>query len=496
VPATPPPEPSSEEREDEYSADPRRWRALAVTLVVGFMSLLDVTIVNVAIPSIERGLDASAQSVQWVVSGYALTFGLVLVAGGRLGDLVGRRRMFLIGLTGFTLTSAAAGAAPNEELLVAARLLQGVAAGMLTPQNSGLIQDLFRGDERGRAFGWFGTTVGVSAATGPVLGGLLIALFGTEYGWRVVFLVNVPIGIVAMVLAARLIPRVQPRRGALRREVDPVGALLLGSAVLCVLLPLVEAMSDPATAWWLTLPAAPVLGVLFFRWESRVIARGRNPMLDVRLVRTAPGFATGIGLQTIYFSGFSGLWLVLALFFQDGLGFSALESGLAVTPFALGSAVSAVLAGRLVTRWGRRLTVGGLLLVLIGFLALVLVIATPEHTALATALPLLVAGVGSGAVISPNVTMTLDHVPPRMGGAAGGAIQTGARVGSAIGAAVLAAAFRITLEPDAYASAARTAFVCAVAFIVLALALAIVELRQQQRHLTRVAAAPSGPHEA
>lgn len=451
-----------------------------MTLVVGFMSLLDVTIVNVAVPSIERGLDASAQSVQWVVSGYALTFGLVLVAGGRLGDLLGRRRMFLIGLTGFTLTSAMAGAAPTQELLVAARLLQGVAAGMLTPQNSGLIQDLFRGDERGRAFGWFGTTVGVSAATGPVLGGALIALFGAEHGWRVVFLVNVPIGLVAMVLAARLIPAASPRKGSLGREVDLLGALLLGSAVLCLLLPVVEAMSDPATWWWGLVPLAPVLALLFVRWERRVIARGESPLLDVRLVRTAPGFATGIALQTIYFTSFSGLWLVLALFYQDGLGFTAFESGLAVTPFAIGSAVTAVLAGRLVGRLGRKLTVGGLVLVGTGFVALALVIGVPEHVALATALPLLVAGIGSGAVISPNVTMTLDHVPPRMGGAAGGAIQTGARIGSAMGAAVLTAAFRISLDGD-LAGAARSAFLCAIVFVLVALALAIYELRQQRR---------------
>jgi EmrB/QacA subfamily drug resistance transporter len=477
----------------DYEPDPRRWRALAVTLVVGFMSLLDVTIVNVAIPSIQRGLDASAQSVQWVVSGYALTFGLVLVAGGRLGDLLGRRRMFLIGLTGFTLTSAVAGAAPTDELLVAARLLQGVAAGMLTPQNTGLIQELFRGDERARAFGWFGTTVGVSAATGPVLGGALIALFGEEQGWRVVFLVNVPIGLVAMVLAARLIPRTRPRPGALRREVDPVGALLLGSAVLCVLLPVVRAMSQPTTAWWLLVPLAPLAAVLFVRWENRVIAHGRNPMLDVRLVRTAPGFATGIALQTVYFAGFSGLWLVLALFFQDGLGYTPFQSGLAVMPFAIGSAVTAVLAGRMVGRWGRRLTVGGLLLVAVGFTGLLAAVPAPENTALFTALPLLVAGVGSGAVISPNVTMTLSHVPPHLGGASGGAIQTGARVGSAIGAAVLTAAFRVSLDGVDYPGAARVAFLVAIGLVLLALALASIELRHQRRGaqvLRREVAAP------
>ncbi|HSE69587.1 MAG TPA: MFS transporter [Nocardioidaceae bacterium] len=452
-----------------------------MTLVVGFMSLLDVTIVNVALPSIQRGIDASPQGLQWVISGYALTFGLVLVAGGRLGDIVGRRRMFLIGLAGFTATSALAGAAPNEELLVAARLLQGVAAGMLTPQNTGLIQELFRGEERGRAFGVFGTTVGVSAATGPVLGGLIIALAGPEDGWRFVFLVNVPIGLAAMVLAARLIPRSRPVEGSVGRQLDPVGALLLGATVLSVLLPLVQSMSDPVSSWWLMVLLAPALAWAFTRWERHMIALDRSPLLDVRLVARAPGFATGVALQTVYFCGFSGLWLVLALFFQDGLGYSPLQSGLAVTPFAIGSAGTAVVAGRLVGRWGRRLTVTGLVLVTGGFTALALTITAGEHTALSTAVPLLVAGIGSGAVISPNITMTLTEVPPRMGGAAGGAIQTGARVGSAVGAAVLAAAFRISVEGLGYAGAAQAALVCAIGFVLVALALALWELRLQRR---------------
>src|SRR4051812_48221576 len=229
---------------------PHRWRALAVTLLVGFMSLLDVTIVNVAVPSIENGLGASSESIQWIVSGYALTFGLTLVAGGRLGDVVGRRRMFILGLIAFTATSALAGLAPNEHLLVVARLLQGAAAGFLTPQNSGLIQQMFQGAERGRAFGLFGTTVGLSAATGPVLGGLILGAFGQDDGWRYVFFVNVPIGLVAMVLALRLLPPAGPRDGTVRSQIDFVGALLLGVAVLAVLLPIVEAMGDPATPLW------------------------------------------------------------------------------------------------------------------------------------------------------------------------------------------------------------------------------------------------------
>ena len=212
----------------ERSAYPNRWRALAVTQLAGFMSLLDVSIVNVALPSIQQSLGASVAQVQWVVSGYALTFGLVLVAGGRLGDALGRRRMFLVALTGFVLASALCGAATSAESLVTARLLQGITAGMLTPQNSGLIQVLFHGAERGKAFGVFGATVGLSTAVGPVLGGLILTAAGEQEGWRWVFYVNVPIGLIALVAAWRLVPARQRTGQPLVSQIDVVGALLLG----------------------------------------------------------------------------------------------------------------------------------------------------------------------------------------------------------------------------------------------------------------------------
>jgi EmrB/QacA subfamily drug resistance transporter len=459
---------------------PNRWRALALTLLVGFMSLLDVTIVNVAVPSIQHGLDASSESIQWIVSGYALTFGLTLVAGGRLGDVVGRRKMFILGLIAFTVTSAIAGLAPNEHLLVVARLLQGAAAGFLTPQNSGLIQQMFSGAERGRAFGLFGTTVGLSAASGPILGGLILAAFGEDDGWRYVFFVNVPIGVLAMVLAVRLLPPAAPREGTVRSQIDGVGAVLLGVAVLCVLLPIVEAMGDPSGPLWFLLLLGPVFTYAFVRWERRVVRRGGAPLLDVQLFSRAPGYASGIVLGTAYFCGFSGIWLVLALYLQDGLHFTPLQSGLTVTPFAIGSALTSVVAGRVIGRFGRRVTLLGLSLVVVGFAALSVVIplTSPSHPALYLLLPLLVAGLGSGATISPNITMTLASVPPRMGGAAGGALQTGQRIGSAIGAAVLAAAFRLTLSSGAeLGTAVAVAFLCALAFSVVAWAMALRELR-------------------
>jgi EmrB/QacA subfamily drug resistance transporter len=421
--------------------DPKRWRVLAVTQAAAFMTLLDVSIVNVALPSIERDLGVSAATVQWVVSGYALTFGLVLVAAGRLGDTVGRRRMFLIALSAFVVTSALTGAAPSAGLLIAARLVQGVAGGMLVPQNSGLIQDLFRGAERGRAFGIMGATVGLSTAAGPVIGGLILTAVTGPDNWRWVFYVNVPIGLVALVLAARLVPRTVGG-GRARFHLDLVGSLLLGGAVLGVLLPLVYAERGGLGGWWSLFGVAALLLGGFAWWETRTVRRGRAPLLDPRLARV-PGYAAGSAIGLVYYAGFTGIWLVLALFFQDGLGYSPLRSGLAVTPFAGGVAVSAVIAGRLVSRVGRWLTVSGLTAVAVG---LALTAAVLRHhggdaTAWLAAGPLLLAGLGGGLVTSPNITLTLQYVPVWMAGAAGGALQTAQRIGAAIGTAALATIF-------------------------------------------------------
>ncbi len=230
-------------------ADPGRWRALAVTQFAAFMVLLDVSIVNVALPSIERDLAVSEATAQWVVSGYALALGLTLVPAGRLGDSLGRRPMFLIALAAFVVTSALTGAAPSIGLLIAARLLQGVAGGMLIPQNSGLIQQLFRGAERGRAFGILGGTVGLATAAGPVIGGLILAVIHGPDNWRWVFYVNVPIGVVALVLATRFVPSTagDSRRGT---HLDLPGSLLLGGGVLSLLIPMVDADSGGLNRLW------------------------------------------------------------------------------------------------------------------------------------------------------------------------------------------------------------------------------------------------------
>lgn len=459
--------------------DPRRWKALSVTLVAGFMSLLDVSIVSVALPSIQQGLGTSPAGVQWVVSGYALAFGLALVPAGRLGDALGRRRMFLLALTAFVVFSGLAGAAPTTELLIAARLCQGLAAGALAPQNSALIQQLFSGAERGRAFGWFGATVGISTAVGPVVGGLILALAGEAEGWRWIFFVNLPIGAVALVLAARLIPRTEPGE---RGHIDLPGVALLGGGVLAFMLPLVEAEAGGLQRLWWLFPIGIGLVAAFVWWERRVVARHEEPLLDIRLLTGTPGYASGASLGTVYFIGFSGIWLVLALFFQNGLGWTPLQSGLAVTPFAIGSAASAVVGGRLVSRLGRRLTVIGLTLVVVGLTgaALVLLLVPPAAAGWAVAAPLLVGGIGGGWVISPNTTMTLRSVPVRMAGSAGGALQTGQRIGSAIGTAGLAAIFYTVLAGTDQQPAVAAALGAAALAVAVALVIAVVEWRRDR----------------
>jgi MFS family permease len=280
-----------------------------VTLTAGFMGLLDVSIVAVALPSIERSLGASTSGVQWVVSGYSLAFGLALVPAGRLGDAWGRRRMFLISLAGFVLTSAMCGAAPSLFLLIVARLVQGFAAGMLNPQNSGLIQELFRGAERGRAFGMYGAAVGLSTAVGPIVGGVILAVFGGQDGWRWIFYVNVPIGLVALALAPRLLPGRRPDQAAdptpVRRRLDPVGTALLGAGVLALMLPLLE-YNHIRELWWLVVLGAALL-VGFARWESRVARIGhRAPLLDPRLLTSTPGTPRGLGSGLSSSSGSAG----------------------------------------------------------------------------------------------------------------------------------------------------------------------------------------------
>jgi EmrB/QacA subfamily drug resistance transporter len=460
---------------DDYTPDPRRWGALAVCLVAGFMTLLDVSIVNVAIPSIATGIGAGESSLQWIVSGYALAFGLLLVPAGRVGDARGRRPAFMWGLGLFTLASVACGLAQNDGTLIAARLLQGAAGGILSPQVSGLIQQLFRGVERAKAFGLLGASIGLSTAVGPLLGGLIISGFGADIGWRFVFFVNLPVGIAALFLAFRLIPHV--RATGRRESLDPVGVLLLGAAVTCVLLPFIEQQQWHSSARLLLFPAAALLGAAWVAWEVQYAKRSQ-PVVDLALFRER-GYTLGASIGLLFFAGFTGVFFIYTQYLQIGLDYSALRAGLAVTPFAVGSAFAAALGGRVVTRYGRRLVVLGLVLVVAGFIGTYVAadVVPGADVAWAAAVPLLVAGIGSGFVITPNVTLTLHEVPVRRAGVAGGVLQTGQRIGSAAGIAVTGSVFYAAVRTSHgnWALAFRHGLWVITAFTIATLALAMAD---------------------
>ena len=463
-------------------ADRSRWIALVVCCSAMFMTLLDVSVTNVALPSIGDDTGAGASQLQWIVSGYTLAFGLVPVLGGKLGDDHGRRLMFQVGVAGFVVTSALSGLAPTAGFLIGARVLQGLFGGLINPQTSGLVQQMFSGADRGRAFGVLGTTVGLGTAVGPLVGGALIALGGPTIGWRLVFFVNIPVGLVVLALSRKFLPAAT---GTTHHRLDVLGAALLGGATFCVLFACVEydALRDVRLAW-LAVPTV-VLVSLFLRRERRLTRADRDPLVDMRLFQR-PSYVSGITLALAFFPAMAGLPLVLALYYQRGLGYTALQSGLGVTAYAVGSAISAPLTGRVVTRIGRPLVVAGAVTFGLGAVALAVVAANvPEgHATLALAAPLFVMGCGQGAVITPNQTLALMDVDPLMGSTAGGVLQTGQRIGLAIGQALIGAVFFNSLigtSPDDYARALGNAVIAAICFVSIAVAIGVHDLVSARR---------------
>nr|WP_243715486.1 MFS transporter [Micromonospora sp. KC207] len=456
--------------------DRRRWKALGVSLVAAFMTLLDVSIVNVAVPSIDRALRATPSDLQWILSGYALTFGLVLVPAGRFGDARGRRNAFVLGIALFTLTSALAGLASSPGWLVAARLVQGAAAGIVNPQVTGLIQELFRGAERGRPFGLLGATIGISTAVGPLLGGLLIAFGGEQDGWRWVFFANVPVGVVAVVLGWRLLPT-RPAGAPDGHRLDPIGVLLLGVGVVLLLLPLVQQGQWHSPWKWALLPAGVAALAAFGRWERR-FARHGTPLFDLGLFGFR-SYALGSLIALMYFGGFTAIFFVLTLYLQNGLGYRPLVAGLTITPFALGAAAASAIGGRLVNRYGRPLVAVGLLVVVLSLGAVEFVLRSDPHgpIPLLIAGPLLVAGLGSGLVIAPNQILTLAQVPVPQAGSGAGMLQTGQRIGSAAGIAAVGSAFFSALSGSGgdWSSALRHSLLLAMGIIALALLAALLD---------------------
>jgi EmrB/QacA subfamily drug resistance transporter len=420
--------------------DPRRWLTLGVLLLAAFMNLLDVSIVNIAVPSIQRDLHASYADVQWALAGYTLSYALVLITGGRLGDTFGRKRLFLIGVTGFTIMSALCGAAQSPGMLIAFRVAQGAMGAIMVPQVLAVIQVIFPPAERIKALAGFGVTAGLGTVSGPLLGGLLIQhnLFGL--GWRPIFLINVPVGVLAVAASAVL---VHESRAPRPPKLDPVGVGLISAALLLLLYPLVEGRQLGWPGWTFVSMAASVPVLALFVWYEQVkTRRDGSPLVPLRLFRDR-GFSAGMAVAVTFFLGIASFGLVLTLFLQIGLGFTPLHAGLSFLPFSLGVLAASPAAARLAPRFGRGVTMAGALIIAGGMAGL---IATVHHYGGSVTtwemVPSLVAGgLGLGAVIAPLADIVLDQVPKQDAGSASGVFNTGLQLGNSIGIALIGVIF-------------------------------------------------------
>jgi EmrB/QacA subfamily drug resistance transporter len=422
---------------DAPQGHPRRWAILALILAVEVMDLIDGTIVNVASPAIRESLGASLSALQWIAGGYALTFAIGLVTGGRLGDIFGRRRLFLIGVAGFTLTSALCGAAQSPEMLIATRLLQGAFAAIMIPQGFGILKQIFPPAELPKAFGLFGPVIGLSAVLGPVIGGLLV----DGPGWRGIFLVNVPLGLAALIGARRLLPESKAKD---RPTLDLGGAALVSLAAGLLIYPLIQGREAGWPAWtYASMAAAIAILGLFTLYERRRERTGKSPLVTPSLFRKR-AFSAGLVTALVFFAGMIGLMLVFTLYLQLGQGFSAIGAGLALVPWSLGTAIGAgVGAGALGPKLGRPTLHLGLIVMLGGILGMLAVVhgAGDDVSAWGLAGPELLAGIGMGAMLAPLFDFVLAGVDDHEVGSASGVLNAMQQLGGAIGIAVIGTLF-------------------------------------------------------
>lgn len=490
----------------QHRASRSPWIAFAVTASVAVLTILDVVKVNVVLTPLEETLNATPTQTGLVVAGYVLAFGIALVPSGRLGDQWNRKAMFMIGLVTFAIASLGAALAPNASLLVLARLLQGVAAGILMPQVLGMIQTLFQGQARGQAFGIFGAAIGLGTAFGPTIGGLFLGTFGSELGWRWTFGMNVPLVLVIIPLAIWLIPAGQPREA--KADLDLIGVSLMAVSVLLVMLPFVLTTgSGDNPLRWSFLALGALTAVLFVRWENRYRDAGRSPVLDFTLFSFS-SYRNGVIITTLWFAAMPAMFLVMTLFNQQGLGHDAVTVGLITVPYALVSAIVAAVAGRYTFRHATTLIIWGYVIFIAALIGLVVIsaIVPPEHNPQAMAIVLAIAGIGPGFIMSANQMRTLMDVPITQGGVAGSFQQVGQRLGNAIGIAVGSAIFYalvVTVPrnasglPDptdsssvaAYAYAFQMAMAVLILFSLVALIFAGIDHRARSKQLAEQAAA-------
>ncbi|MEV7962067.1 MFS transporter [Oerskovia paurometabola] len=477
-----------------------RWLILVVMIVAEVMDLLDASIVNVAGPALEESLGASSVGLQWVIGGYALTLGAGLVLGGRLGDRYGRRRMFLTGLAAFTLSSLLCALAPNIEALIVFRLLQGAAGAILLPQGLGLLRENFSGPELTKVFAIFGPVLGLGGIIGPVLGGFLIEGDILGLGWRALFLINLPIGLAALAVAARFVPK---KPGDRTVRVDVVGAGLVMASCALLVLPLNQGQEDGWPLWtWMSMAASVVGFGLFALQQRRTAAAGREPLVTPALLRK-PAFTVGLGGIALFFAGLVGTQLVLTLFLQIGQQFSAGDAGLGNLPLAVGTAIGGAISGAfLADKIGRKVLQVGPVIQLAGAVLLWFEldgVSTGSFSIWDIAPGIAVSGVGAGMVIAALFSFILAAVDDDEIGSASGVLSAVQAIGGSIGVAVFGSVFFAQAKTGDFTAGFHHALVgqgcLLVAFLAITFLLPTKGRPEEEQHGT-VGPAAGGVHAA
>lgn len=472
------------------SYHPRRWIALVPLLFVVFMDMVDSQIVAVALPSIRTDTGASGSALEWIAAGYTLTFALVLITGGRLGDRYGRKPLLLAGVAGFVATSLVAGLAPTVETLIIARLAQGATAGLMVPQVLAYVQSEFPPEERGKAFGLYGITFPIGGMAGPLLGGLLTGadLFGL--GWRTIFLVNPPVGLLALIMIAVTMPGRRASVESRTAGVDPVGMLLAGAVVLSLMVPLIQGMPAGWPWWAVALLVLFVPLVLIFLAHQRRRSRsGREPLVDPGLFRRR-GFGPGLLAAWLFLAGMA-VFFVLTLHLQEVLHFSPMITALTFLPATFGIVSGNGLAMSVGAKAGRGLVSLGVLASMAGIAGIaVTVTLTAERLQLWQLIPsAVIFGVGLGLTMGKLVGTALQEVPAESAGGASGVINTVFQLGTATGIALIGSVYFDRLHAG-LSSATAVGIALAVACLLLIIALIAT------RGLPRPAPAPVDPEPA
>ena len=421
------------------AGESRRWWVLGIVVAAQFMYVMDAFIVNVALPTMARELHASASQIEAVIAVYFMAYATLIITGGRLGDIHGAKRVFIAGLAGFTLASLWCGLAQSGTELIVARLAQGATAALMVPQVLATIHVLFSDEARPKAFAIYGIVLGLGGAAGFLFGGILVTLDLFGLGWRTVFFVNVPFGIIIALAAAQLIPHT-PRRDGVR--LDTLGAAVLFVGLACLIGPLLFGRDVHWTLWvWevMALGAAIVIG--FVALERVIAAKGGLPLIDLALLADR-GFTRGLAATFLFFFANLSFYLVMTLFMQNGLGIAPVNAGLALMPLALGFVVSSrQSATRVVTR-GVRTLIEGCALQLVGLVGVVAVVElVAQPGAMLLAAPLAVFGYGQGFVMGPLSGVVLSSVPKSSAGSGSGLYGTVTQIANAVGIAVVGAMF-------------------------------------------------------